>query len=90
MGTAAWSGGAQRTDGGGDAVVATLTPPPWRYITAAVVVVCALLYATLSRYGYHRDELYFRMLPTRWGYVDQPFLTPLLVKLSIRVFPQRP
>ena len=51
-----------------------------------MIVVCALLYATLSRYGYHRDELYFRMLPLRWGYVDQPFLTPLLAKMSIRLF----
>jgi 4-amino-4-deoxy-L-arabinose transferase-like glycosyltransferase len=66
--------------------VGELTPPPWRWIVAAAVVVCALLYATLSRYGYHRDELYFRMLPSRWGYVDQPFLTPLLAKMSIHLF----
>src|SRR6185437_7662669 len=65
---------------------ASLADAPWLSILAAVVVVCAVLYATLSRYGYHRDELYFRMLPTRWGYVDQPFLTPLLAKASIRVF----
>src|SRR3954465_8874546 len=65
---------------------ASLASPPWRWIAAAVVVMCALLYATLSRYGYHRDELYFRMLPLRWGYVDQPFLTPLLAKMSIRLF----
>lgn len=51
-----------------------------------MVVVLALLYATLSRYGYHRDELYFRMLPLRWGYVDQPFLTPLLAKVSTFLF----
>ena len=53
--------------GGSDGL---LTDPPWRWIAAALIVVCALLYATLSRYGYHRDELYFRMLPVRWGYVD--------------------
>src|SRR4029079_11415329 len=69
-----------------DGPVSQLATPPWRWIAAAVVVVCALLYATLSRYGYHRDELYFRMLPTRWGYVDQPFLTPLLAKVSIHLF----
>ena len=84
MGMASWSGRAQPADGGDDAPVSDLTPPPWPWIAAAVAVVCALLYATLSRYGYHRDELYFRMLPLRWGYVDQPFLTPLLAKLSIR------
>jgi hypothetical protein len=84
MGMAPWSGRAP--DGGGDALASHLTPPPWRWIAAAVAVVCALLYATLSRYGYHRDELYFRMLPARWGYVDQPFLTPLLAKVSIRLF----
>jgi hypothetical protein len=45
-----------------------------------------LLAVTMGRYGYHRDELYFRMLPVRWGYVDQPPLTPLLAKASIAIF----
>ena len=67
MGMASWSGGAPPKDGGGDAAVTDLAPPPWRWIAAAGAVVCVLLYATLSRYGYHRDELYFRMLPLRWG-----------------------
>ena len=38
-----------------------------------------VLAVTASAYGYHRDELYFRMLPPAWGYTDQPPLTPLLV-----------
>jgi hypothetical protein len=53
---------------------------------AAVLV--ALLLAVATRYGYHRDELYFLVASQHlaWGYVDQPPLTPALAGLARLLF----
>jgi hypothetical protein len=50
--------------------------------------VAAVLGATANGYGYHRDELYFRMLAAHpaWGYVDEPPMTPMLVRASTALF----
>ncbi|MEP6629360.1 MAG: glycosyltransferase family 39 protein, partial [Lapillicoccus sp.] len=56
------------------------SPVAWRPVGAAMAVLAVLLTVTSAGYGYHRDELYFRMLPPQWGYVDQPPLTPVLVQ----------
>jgi hypothetical protein len=58
----------------------------WGPVGSAIAVGSVLLAVTASRYGYHRDELYFRMLDPAWGYVDQPPLTPLLARLAIGLF----
>jgi len=60
----------------------------WRPVAAVAIVVGALLAVTANGYGYHRDELYFRMLAAHpaWGYVDEPPMTPMLVRGSTALF----
>lgn len=64
-------------------------PPTARVPLALVTVLTLSVLRSLSDgYGYHRDELYFRMLGFHpaWGYTDQPPLTPLLARLSVFAF----
>ena len=64
----------------------------WALILPAAAAELVLLVATANRYGYHRDELYFRVAGKHpdWAYDDQPALTPLLGRLSEWMFGEDP
>ena len=74
---------AQRTASPGGGVA-----PFDRRVAAVGAVVFAALLAVATRYGFHRDELYFLECARhlQGSYVDQPVLTPLLGWVSLKLF----
>ena len=52
--------------------------------------IAALLVATASRYGWHRDELYFLEAGRHlaWGYIDQPPFTPFVARVADEIAPR--
>jgi 4-amino-4-deoxy-L-arabinose transferase-like glycosyltransferase len=73
-----------------DELSTRLTRRDWRHLLliAGAVVLALLLVAT--RYGYHRDELYFVEATHHlaWGYVDQPPLTIWIAWVAGTLAPQ--
>jgi 4-amino-4-deoxy-L-arabinose transferase-like glycosyltransferase len=63
-------------------------PFAWWPVGLTATAATLLLLITANGYGYHRDELYFRILGEhpQWGYADQPPFTPLLVRFGIEMF----
>ncbi|MCS5718016.1 glycosyltransferase family 39 protein [Herbiconiux sp. CPCC 205763] len=62
----------------------------WAAVAPAGAALLVALAATANLYGYHRDELYFRVLPRASGYVDQPPLTPWLARTFSEVIADEP
>jgi 4-amino-4-deoxy-L-arabinose transferase-like glycosyltransferase len=59
-----------------------------RPVLAVAAVMVMLELAVASRYGIHRDELYFLASARHlaWGYVDQPPLVPAVAWVTLKLF----
>ncbi len=79
---------AQAAVGSNQPTGATAIAPFDRRVIAVGAVVFAVLLAVSTRYGFHRDELYFMECARHLqaSYVDQPVLTPLLAWVSLKLF----
>lgn len=88
--------GAQGSTGGSSTATAELQDPlppvAWQGVLTVIGTLSVALLALSGRYGYHRDELYFRVAGHHpdWGYVDQPPLIPLFGRVSTAVFGDSP
>ena len=78
--------GSSRVRTGATAVGVPVSP--LRVAAAPMIAVTLVLLLVAGRYGPHWDELYFRMLPLQWWYVDQPPLTVWLTWLAARLSDQ--
>jgi 4-amino-4-deoxy-L-arabinose transferase-like glycosyltransferase len=67
---------------------APLPKVAWLPVGVAALGAVAVLLLTSTRYGYHRDELYFVEASKHlaWGYVDQPPFSIVMVGLSRVLF----
>ncbi len=81
------TGPAPQATAAGSAPSAELRPVDRQVIWVGGVVF-AVLMALSTRYGFHRDELYFLACAQHLqaSYVDQPVLTPLLAWVSLKLF----
>ena len=64
----------------------------WRFVLPIAIAELIVQLAFANRYGYHRDELYFRVAGRHpaAGYDDQGPVTPLLGFVSETLFGESP